>query len=210
MSTPNRPIRLYRDALSGHAHRAQLFLSLASIPFEMIEVPLKTGAHKKPAFLAINPFGQVPVIDDDGVIITDSNAILVYLATQYADSSWLPHDPVELAAVQRWLSVAAGPIANGPASARLVNVFGAMLDLERAQTIAHNLLTLIEAHLTGREFLVGTAPTIADVAGYSYIAQAPEGGISLEPYPQVRGWLARIEALPGFVAWARNAVGLWA
>jgi len=210
MSTPNRPIRLYRVALSGHSHRAQLFLSLAGIPFEMIEVSLKAGAHKKPEFLAINPFGQLPALDDDGVIITDSNAILVYLATKYADPSWLPQDPVELAAVQRWLSVAAGQIASGPASARLVNLFGAKLDLERAQTIAHSLFTLMEGHLTEREFLVGTAPTIADVAAYSYLAQAPEGGISLEPYPSLRAWLARIEALPGFVAWAKNAVGLWA
>jgi len=210
MSQPTRPVRLYRDALSGHSHRAELFLSLAGIPFEMIDVSLKAGAHKKAEYLAINPLGQLPALDDDGVIVTDSNAILVYLATKYADPSWLPRDPAGAAAVQRWLSVAAGQIAFGAASARLVNLFGAKLDLERAQTIANNLFTQLEAHLVGREFLVGNGPTIADVAGYSYLAQAPEGGISLEPYPQVRAWLARIEALPGFAPWAKNAVGLWA
>jgi glutathione S-transferase len=62
---------------------------------------------------------------------------------------------------------------------------------------------VLEGHLTGRRFLVGEAPTIADVAIYTYTAHAPEGGVSLEPYPAIRGWLERIEALPGFVPMVR-------
>ena len=205
---PHRPIRLYRHALSGHSHRAELFLSLLGLPFERIDIDLAAGAHKQPEFLKINLFGQLPAIDDDGITIPDSNAILVYLAMKYADSSWLPRDPEGAAAVQRWLSVAAGQIAYGPAAARLVNVFGAKLDHDRAKMIANSLFELMETHLEGRKFLVGDSPTIADVAGYSYIAHAPEGDVSLQPYPHIRAWLTRIEQLPGFVPMVNTAVGL--
>ena len=204
---PRRPIRLYRHALSGHSHRVELFLSLLGLPFELSDIDLKAGVHKQPDFLKLNPFGQVPVIDDDGVTVSDSNAILVYLAIKYADQTWLPRDPESAAAVQRWLSVAAGQIAYGPAAARLVNVFGAKLDHERAKMITNNLFDLLEAHLQG-DFLIGSIPTIADVATYSYIAHAPEGGVSLQPYPKIQSWLGRIEHLPGFVPMVKTAVGV--
>ncbi len=205
---PQQPIRLYRHVISGHAHRVELLLSLLGLPFEAIEVDLLAGAHKQPEFLNINPFGQVPAIDDNGVTIADSNAILVYLAMKYADSSWLPSDPEGAARVQRWLSVAAGQLANGPAAARLVNILGAKLDKDRARQIADNLFKLMETHLAQQQFLVGNAPTIADVACYSYISHAPEGDISLQPYPQLRAWLTQIEQLPGFVPMVDTKVGL--
>ncbi|MGH8189713.1 MAG: glutathione binding-like protein, partial [Steroidobacteraceae bacterium] len=110
-----------------------------------------------------------------------------------------PRDPVGAAQVQRWLSIAAGELAAGPNAARLVLVFGAKLDHERAKTIAARLFTLLDASLDGRRFLVGEGPTIADVALYSYTACAPEGAVPLEPFRNVRSWLERIEALPGFV-----------
>jgi glutathione S-transferase len=205
---PSQPIRLYRHPLSGHSHRAELFLSLLGLPFERVDVDVAAAAHKQPEFLKLNPFGQLPVIDDNGVIVADSNAILVYLATKYAEPSWLPRDPEGAAAVQRWLSVAAGQIAFGPAAARLVNVFGAKLDHERAKMIANSLFKLLEAHLEKQQFLVGEGPTIADVAGYSYIAHAPEGDVSLQPYPNIQAWLARIEELSGFVPMIKTPVGL--
>jgi glutathione S-transferase len=196
--------------LSGHAHRAQLFLSLLDLPFEMIDVDLRAGEHKQPAFLDLNPFGQVPVLEDGDTIIYDSNAILMYLATRYDDGSWLPRDPVGAARVQQWLSLAAGPVASGPATARLINVFSVPLDLERASTIAQNLFKVLDAQLAGRSFALGDRPTIADVAGYSYIAHAPEGGVSLEPYANLRAWLTRIEALPRFVPMQQTRAGLLA
>lgn len=199
-----QPIRLYRHPLSGHSHRAELFLSLLGLTFKLVDIDLAAGAHKQPEFLQINGFGQVPVLDDNGMIVADSNAILVYLATKYADPSWLPRDPENAAAVQRWLSVAAGQIASGPAAARLVTVFNAKIDADRALAIAHNLFKLMDAHLENRTFLVNEQPTIADVAGYSYIAHAPEGGVSLQPYPHIRAWLTRIEQLPGFVPMVSN------
>ena len=199
----------YHFALSGHSHRVQLFLSLLGLDVHTYNVDLANGEHKKPDFLQKNIFGQVPVLEDGNVILADSNAILVYLATKYDQSrNWLPEDAAEAAEVQRFLSVAAGPVASGPAAARLVNVFGAKLDHAKAIDDAHTILSTLDAHLTEREWLAADHATIADVANYSYIAHAPEGGVSLERYPHVRDWLKRIAELPGFVAMPITAVGL--
>ena len=202
-------IKLYRHALSGHSHRAQLLLSLLGLDAELVDVDLAAGEHKQPAFLAKNRFGQLPVLEDGDNVIADSNAILVYLAERYdASNTWMPIDSVAAAQVQRFLSTAAGQVAYGPAAARLVNVFGAALDHQRAIEVAHNLLGVLESHLDGREWLVGDNPTVADVANYAYIAHAPEGDVSLQNYPNVQAWLGRIAALPGFVPMQATAVGL--
>ncbi|MBP6109724.1 MAG: glutathione S-transferase [Rhodocyclaceae bacterium] len=205
---PSNPIKLYRHPLSGHSHRVQLMLSLLNLPTELADVDLMKGAHKQAEFLALNPFGQVPVLDDNGTILADSNGILVYLARRYGGDSWLPTDAVGEAAVQRWLSVAAGQIAFGPAAARLVTVFGAKLNADDLIARAHALLKVMEIELSKHTFLVGSQVTIADVAAYTYIAHAPEGNVSLSDYPKVRGWLNAIESLPGFVGMQKTAVGL--
>jgi glutathione S-transferase len=205
-----KAIKLFGFPLSGHSHRVELMLSLLGLPSEFVLVDLTKGAHKHPEFLAMNPFGQVPVIDDNGTVLADSNAILVYLAQKYGEVHWLPSDAAGAAAVQRWLSIAAGPLAAGPARARLITVFGAPYNAEEVIANAHALLKVIEAELRGRQYLVGEQPSIADVASYSYIAHAPEGNVSLADYPNLRAWLARIEALPHFVAMPRTAAGLQA
>lgn len=208
MSQP--AIKLCRHPLSGHAHRVELLLSLLKLPTELVFVDLANGAHKKAEFLAINAFGQVPVIDDNGTLLSDSNAILVYLAKKYGNGSWLIDEPVAAARIQRWLSVAAGQLAYGPASARLITVFGAALNAEDVIARAHALLKVMDSELATSPFLAGDTATIADVANYTYIAHAPEGNVSLQAYPNVRAWLERVEALPGFVPMQRTAAGLQA
>lgn len=202
-------IKLYRFSLSGHSHRAQLFLSLLGLDVELIDVDLANGEHKQAEFLQKNIFGEVPVLEDDDVIVADSNAILTYLAIKYDKSrNWLPVDAVTAAEIQRFLSVAAGPVAYGPASARLVTVFGAGLDHKHAIESSHGLLSVLDKHLNDRDWLVSKHPTIADVANYTYLAHAPEGNVSLMKYPNVTKWLHRIESLPGFVPMKSTAVGL--
>ncbi|GAB7529177.1 glutathione S-transferase [Pseudomonas sp. 3A(2025)] len=208
MSQP--AIKLYRHPLSGHSHRVELLLSLLQLPTELVFVDLAKGEHKQPAFLAINAFGQVPVIDDNGLILSDSNAILVYLAKKYGDAQWQADEPEAAARVQRWLSVAAGQTAYGPAAARLITVFGAALNAEDVIARSHALLKVLDSELAASPFLAGDTVSIADVANYTYIAHAPEGNVSLQDYPNVRAWLQRIEALPGFVPMPRTAVGLQA
>lgn len=200
-------VKIHSFPLSGHAHRVRLFANVAGIPHELIEVDLAAGEQKRPAFLALNPAGQVPVIEDGEIVLSDANAILVYLARKYAPA-FLPQDPVLEAEVQKFLTLAAGEIAFGPAAARLINVFNAKLDADFAKATAAKVLGKLDAHLQGRQFLVGDRATIADIAIYSYTAHAPEGDVSLEPYPNVRRLLSNVEALDGFVAMPTTNVGL--
>nr|WP_163500892.1 glutathione S-transferase [Halomonas socia] len=202
-------MQLYHYALSGHAHRAALFLSLAGVEHELIEVDLAAGAHKQPEFLALNAFGEVPVLDDNGIIIADSLAILVYVARKIGPSHWLPTDPANEAQVQRWLSVAAGKIAYGACAARLITVFGAPFRPEEVIERAHATLAVMERTLEGSRWIATTAePSIADIALYSYIERAPEGNIDLTGYPRVLAWLRQIEGLPGFIPFQRTRAGL--
>lgn len=200
-------VRIHHFPKSGHAHRALVFAKLAGIAHEAVFVDLAAGAHKTPEFLAMNPNGQVPVLEDGDTVVSDSNAILVYLARKYAPD-WIPNDPAGEAAVQQWLTLAAGEIAFGTCAARLITVFGAPLDAGFATETAAKALSKLEAGLQGRDWLVSDRPTIADVAAYSYTAHAPEGNVSLDPYPNVRAWLARFEALDGFEAMPATAAGL--
>jgi glutathione S-transferase len=201
-------MKLYDFPLSGHAHRAHLFLSLIDVDFELVAVDLASGEHKKPPFLALNPFGQVPVLEDDGFIVPDSIAIMVYVAKKYGKTDWLPEDPQQAAQIQRWLSVAAGQIAYGPCAARLVTVFGADFNANEVIARAHSILTLIDAELANRDWLVTNRATIADIALYSYIVQAPEGNVDISFYHDVAKWLRQIEALPGFVPFPTSKAGL--
>jgi glutathione S-transferase len=175
-------------------------LSLLGLPVEVELVDLPRGGQKTPEFLAMNPFGQIPVIQDGELTLADSNAILVYLAQRYDPSGqWLPQAPHLMAEVQRWLSAAAGPLAFGPAHARAGHLFKRPIE-PRAYELANKLLTVMDAVLAQQPYLVNTPqPTIADIAMYSYTAHAPEGGISLTPYAHVRRWIADVQALPGFV-----------
>jgi glutathione S-transferase len=207
MSEP--AITLYSFPLSGHAHRVTLLLSLLGLPYRRVDVDLRGGEHKQPPFLALNAFGQVPVLEDEGAVIADSNAILVYLAKRYqGQARWLPEDALGAAAVQRWLSVAAGQLASGPNAARLATLFGVPDPGGAAQARTHALLAVMDTELGRRDWLAGEAATIADVACYAYVALAPEGNVSLQDYPRVRAWLARVEALPGFVPMVFSHVGL--
>ena len=203
--TQQSRLRLHRFALSGHSHRAELMLALLGLPVELVNVDLAKGEHKQPAFLSKNSLGQVPVLEDGTLTISDSNAILVYLAERYDQADrYYPRAAEGRAQVQRWLSVAAGQLAAGPAAARLVRVFNAPLDHALAKRKAHELFSLLEKELSARPFLVGETVTLADVALYTYTAHAPEGDVSLDSYPAIGGWLSRIEALPGFVPMIRT------
>ncbi|HEY5797825.1 MAG TPA: glutathione S-transferase [Bosea sp. (in: a-proteobacteria)] len=193
------PLILHGTPLSGHAHRVELLLRALGLPYRLEPAPAEI--RRGDAFRRLNPFQQIPVLEDGSTVLSDSNAIMVYLVKRYAPGSdWLPDDPMTAAAVQRWLSVAAGEVMHGPAMARLIHQFGISDDIGRAERIAGRVLNWMDEHLAGRAFLAADHPTLADLACYSYVAHAPEGGIPLQPYRAVRAWLGRVEALPFFTA----------
>jgi len=199
-----QPIKLYGFSLSGHVHRVELFLSLLDLPYEFIPIDVKNGAHKQPDFVAMHPFGQVPVIDDNGTILWDSNAVLVYLAKSYdPEGTWLPQDPVKAAQVQQWFSVSASLLFNGPATARVVTLLGIDLDYDLAQAVSKRLLRVLESELSQRAFLTGDHANLADIAMYTYVYLAPDGGVDLSPYPRVNEWLDRVGTLDKFLPMKR-------
>jgi len=192
-------MKLYDLELSGNCYKVRLFAALAKIPLEIVAVDFLGGAHKRAPLIDLNPWGEIPILEDGAVVLRDSQAILVYLATRYADAGWLPRDAAGLGEVMQWLSTAANEIANGPAAARLVDKFGYALDKARAVERAARILGLIEAHLARHAWLALERPTIADCAVMPYVALAPEGGISLQPFPHIRQWIGHIKELPGFL-----------
>ena len=203
MGAPN--ISVYGTVLSGHTHRVELMLLMLGVPYRLVDTP--APARRTPEFRALNPLGQVPVLEDGDLVLADSNGILVYLAKKYGQGTrWFPEDPVTAARVQRWLSIAAGEVRHGPAEARLLTLWPRPGDLPRAQQIASDLLRFMDGHLSGGGFLAAEHPTIADLACYSYVAHAPEGRISLEPYPAVRAWIRSVEALPAFRPMPRSEI----
>ncbi len=195
-------MKVYGHPLSGNAHRVLNLLSILGVKHESIVVSLPEGEHKQPAFLAMNPLGQVPVLVDGDVTLRDSTAILTYLARKHDTTNrWLPTDAVGNAQVQEWLSTAVNEIMAGPFVVRAIKLFGSPADLEEAKAKTDALFTtLFEPHLTGRDWLVGDHATLADIACYSYIARVTDGDYSLDAYPKIKAWLSRVEALDGFAA----------
>ncbi|HEY9621577.1 MAG TPA: glutathione S-transferase family protein [Crinalium sp.] len=193
-------ITLYGHELSGNSYKARLMLSLLGLEYEWIKVDLMKGEHKQPQFLALNPFGQVPLLVDGDTVLADAQAILVYLARQYGDESWLPLDATSMSRVIRWLSTTAGEVRQGPESARLYHLFKATrIDPDQAAQKSEFILTQLNHHLAEREWLELGHPTIADIAVFPYTALAGDGQIDLNQYPNILAWIERIKRLPGFI-----------
>ena len=146
-SKPAHEIIFYSFPTSGHAHRVDLLLRALDLPFKRIDVDLGAKVQKQPDFVAMNPFGQVPVIDDNGTVIWDSTAILMYLALTYGDDTYLPREPKAMAEVVAWLGKASGPIMFGPALARRINVLNNNASKVSSHAIAADLLTVMDSLL---------------------------------------------------------------
>lgn len=199
-------IRLYNYELSGNCYKLRLLMGLLGVAYERVPInfyPAKE--HKSEGFLAINPLGQLPVIEDDGgVRLRDAQAILVYLASKYdPHQAWFPADPQVRAQVMLWLATAED-ITRTASAARLHDTFGFEFDIAQCRRDAHKLFAMIDDHLAdgeieGRQWLADQGPTIADIACFPYVALAPEGGISLDDYPALRRWVLRVKGIPGFV-----------
>ena len=193
-------MKLYDLELSGNCYKVRLFAALAQIPLDIVAVDFLGGAHKQPPLIDLNPWGELPVLVDGEVVLRDSQAILVYLALEYAKPGWFARDAAGMAEVVQWLSTAANEVQNGPAAARLVDKFGFAIDKADTLRRSARILPLIEAHLAAHQWLALGRPSIADCAVFPYVALAPEGGVALSDFPNTRQWLERVKALPHFLA----------
>lgn len=193
-------IELFEFGLSGNCHKIRMMLSLLGLEYTSHAVNGAEREQKSAEYLAMNPFGQVPVLKDGEKVIRDSQAILVYLARAYGAEDWFPLDAAKAAEVTAWLSTAANEVARGPNALRLHHKFGRAINVEEATAISDNLLKVLNQHLEHNEWLANNTITIADIAVYPYIALANEGKVDLAPYIHIENWLGRIEMLTGFVA----------
>ncbi len=192
-------MKLYDMALSGNCYKVRLLLSMLGLDYESSPIVLKNMEHKTPAFLAMNPIGKIPVLDDGGYVIRDSQAILVYLAAKHGRRDLWPDDAAEQGQVMQWLSFAANEMSNGCAVSRAIPKFKRQGDHAAAQAIARTALGILDGRLKDHDWLALDRPTVADIACYPYASLVWEGGVSLEPYPAVRAWFKRMKALPGYV-----------
>ena len=194
-------MKLYMTEMSGNSFKVRVLAALLGVAYENIRIDWENLEHKSSSFLDLNPRGQVPVMEIEGKIFWDSTAHLVYIARKFGGETWLPTDPLQMAEVMQWMSFAQNEVQFGLQWARGVTVYN-----RRPESMAGYLqdgklaLDVLEGQLTktGAWLALGRA-TLADIACYPYVKRAPEGDLPLEPYPQVEAWLARCEALPGWI-----------
>lgn len=197
-------MKLYDYILSPSCYKVRLLAALLGIPLELRAVDFHPGGeHRKPELLALNPAGSIPILEDGELRLTESAAMLVYLAS-LTSPDWLGRDTAaEAARTEQWLSFAQRLTAS-LGGARLCEMLLRPGDLAALQAAGIAALRELEAalfaqRLRGENFLVASRPTIADIACFPYVALAPDGSVSLDPYPSIRLWLRAIRALPGFI-----------
>ena len=188
---------------SQNAWKVRLLLHHLGRPYRTVPISIFEGKGKTAEFMRISPTGAVPAVQlDDGRTLAESNAILAYLAE---GTAYLPADPFDRAKVQQWLHFEQERVESVIGSLRYWTMTGKLPHrstemIEGKRAAARRTLDILERELATRPFLTGDIYTIADMAVFAYASRAEEAGLSLEPYPQFRTWIARIEAQPGFLA----------
>jgi len=188
---------------SGPTYKVGLMLNLTGTPFDYEHVDLRSGAHKADAFLAKNRYGQVPVLEDHekDECLCQSSVILDYLADE--TGSFGGADRSARLRAREWQLWGAGTLTTGIYRARAAKLgfFQAPEAVTESNTqMGLNALKELNTLLGGKDWLVGAGPTIADVDIYGIAAYAPQAGMDLSAYPNVRKWMAKVEGLPGFRA----------
>ena len=192
-------MKLYDLDLSGNCYKVRLFASLINLDLDILPVNFLEGEHKTAPLLTLNPFGELPILVDEKIVLRDSQSILIYLASKYGGEAWWPSTSHLQAEVVQWLFTAANEIQHGPCASRLIDKFNYQLDKELAISKSKKILELIDQHLSVNNWLAINRPTIADIAVFPYIALAPEGGIDLSNYNNIHRWMNNIKALDGFL-----------
>lgn len=197
-------MKLYDYILSPSCYKVRLMAALTGVKLELRPVDFHPGLeHRGPALLALNPAGSIPILEDGDLILTESSAILVYLAAQAAPEWLASTKPEEAARMQQWLSFS-GRLTANLGGARLHEMLLRPGDIGALQAQGIAALReleagLVEQNLRGQRFLAADRPTVADIACFPYVALAPDGGVSLDPYPAIRLWSRALRSLDGFI-----------
>jgi len=194
-------IALYDSAISGNSYKVRLVAAQLGIPLRVVPVDILRGESRTAEFLARNPNGRTPVIDDDGFVLAESNAILAYLAR---GTRLLPDDRRRWGLVFQWLFFEQYSHEPYIATSRFWCLHKPDGEEKTAALATRRdggwaALRVMEQHLATRDFFVD-AYSIADVALFAYTDVSHQGGFPLDELPHVRAWLGRVRAQPGFVA----------
>src|SRR5262245_18155371 len=180
-------MRLYDYAASGNCYKPRLLLALLGREYERVPIDIFGGDTLTDEYARLNPARETPVLElDDGTIITQSNAILWYLAE---GTAFLPPTPLERAQVAQWLFFEQERVMSGIGSARFRIMTGRQPELVPPRfALGTTALELLDAHLQDREYLVGNACSIADVSNFGYTHVAEDAGYDFANYPAVGAW----------------------
>jgi glutathione S-transferase len=200
-------LTLYDFEMSGNCYKARLLLQLLDVPHRLHAIDFYPGReHKGPALLRLNPLGELPVLEDDGLVLYDSGAILVYLASRYDQGgSWYPRMAADaLARVTLWL-LFADALSRAVSAARAHDGMFYDGDVEACRASAHQRFRILDRQLWFSErtspgwLCGGEHPTIADIACFPYVMLSEEAGIARRDYPALRRWTDRLRELPRFI-----------
>jgi len=194
-------LRLYDYFESGNAYKVRLLLTLLGRPFERVHLDILNAETRTDAFLAKNPNHRVPLLElADGQVLAESNAILFYLARE---TRFWPDDAFAQAEALQWMFFEQYSHEPNIAVARFWHFSGQAEahrdDLPAKLEGGYHALSVMEERLEGRDWLVGSAQSIADIALYAYTHVAHEGGFDLSLYPAVQAWIERFASQPGHV-----------
>lgn len=199
-------MKIYGDILSGNCYKIKLLASLLDLEHEWIEVDILSGETETPDFLAINPVGKIPLLElDDGRYLSESNAILNYLAE---GSDYLPTHRYDKALVLQWQFFEQYSHEPYIAVARFISRYLGLpasrrAEYESKQSGGIQALKVMEAQLQKTPYLIGNDMTIADISLYAYTHVADEGGFDLATFPAIQAWLNRISGRPGYIGMTR-------
>ena len=200
-------LKLYGDPGSGNCYKVQLLLSFLGIPYDMEYIEVMAGETRTEGFLKMNPNGRIPLLRlEDGEYLPESDAILFYLAE---GTRFWPEDRLARARVLQWMFFEQYSHEPYIAVLRFWKLYAKKSPADEPQWAAREkggyaALGVMERELTGKEWLVGDGPSIADIALYAYTHVAPDGGIDLSGYPAVRAWLTRMPEQPGYIPLRRR------
>ncbi|MEM1075941.1 MAG: glutathione S-transferase family protein [Pseudomonadota bacterium] len=197
---------LYNYVLSGNCYKIRLMAALLDVSYSTRAVDFYPGfEHKSEEMLALNPAGTLPVLTAGDLVLTETNAMLAWLALNHDPTGrWFPaSDPVLGPEIQQWLAFS-GRLTNSAGLARLHAILQWPVDPDAVSRAAVKDLRELELLLTdrvfeGRTWLVGDYPTIADIACFPYVALSPDAGLEHDGHPAIRNWLYAVRSLPGFV-----------